>query len=107
MHGLGGMVVKAVLRQRLMQRPGKRVLCLTAGKGGGIYRFYGAACLHDHFADRIVVMQAGRTVETVDAATFASGQAQHPFTLALHQALPQNRFHAHTAEAVHEGAHHA
>ena len=50
MHGLGGMVVKAVLRQRLMQRPGKRVLCLTAGKGGGIYRFYGAACLHDHDA---------------------------------------------------------
>ena len=60
-----------------------------------------------HFADRIVVMQAGRTVETVDAATFASGQAQHPFTRALHQALPQNGFHDHTAEAVHEGAHHA
>ena len=35
-----------------------------------------------HFADRIVVMQAGRTVETVDAATFASGHfrqfSRHP-----------------------------
>ena len=59
-----------------------------------------------HVADRIVVMQAGRTVETVDAATFASGQAQHPFTRALYRALPQNGFHdyaegAAAAEAAH------
>lgn len=46
-----------------------------------------------HVADRIVVMQKGRTVETVDAAAFASGQAQHPFTRALYRALPQNGFH--------------
>lgn len=57
-----------------------------------------------HFADRIVVMQAGRTVETVDAATFASGQAQHPFTRALYRALPQNGFHDY-AEAAAEAAH--
>ena len=49
-----------------------------------------------HFTDRIVVMQAGRTVEAVDAATFANGQAQHPFTRALFHALPQNGFHPYT-----------
>jgi ABC-type dipeptide/oligopeptide/nickel transport system ATPase component len=38
-------------------------------------------------------MQKGRTVETMDAAAFASGQAQHPFTRALYRALPQNGFH--------------
>ena len=49
-----------------------------------------------HVTDRIVVMQAGRTVEAVDAATFARGQAQHPFTRALYHALPQNGFHPYT-----------
>ena len=49
-----------------------------------------------HFTDRIVVMQAGRTVEAVDATTFANGQAQHPFTRALFHALPQNGFHPYT-----------
>ena len=57
-----------------------------------------------HVADRIVVMQAGRTVETVDAATFASGQAQHPFTRALYHALPQNGFRDDIATAP-EAAH--
>lgn len=45
-----------------------------------------------HFTDRIVVMQGGRTVDAVDATTFASGQATHPFTRALYHALPQNGF---------------
>ncbi|MDO5652571.1 MAG: ATP-binding cassette domain-containing protein, partial [Brachymonas sp.] len=58
-----------------------------------------------HFADRIVVMQAGRTVEEVDAATFASGRAQHPFTRALYHALPQNGFHAHVETETSEAAH--
>ena len=52
-----------------------------------------------HVADRIVVMQAGRTVEAIDAAVFSRGQAQHPFTRALYRALPQNGFHAYTPEA--------
>lgn len=46
-----------------------------------------------HVADRIVVMQNGHTVETLDAQTFSQGQAQHLFTQALFNALPQNGFH--------------
>ncbi len=46
-----------------------------------------------HVADRIVVMQQGRTVESIDTESFAKGQAQHPFTKALFRALPQNGFH--------------
>lgn len=49
-----------------------------------------------HVADRIVVMKDGRTVEAVDAQSFAQGNAQHPFTQALYRALPQNGFHTYS-----------
>ena len=66
--------------------------------------------LHDldavrHVTDRIVVMQAGRTIETIDAATFASGHAQNPFTRALYRALPQNGFHTYTETVEEENLH--
>lgn len=49
-----------------------------------------------HVANRIVVMQGGRTVETLDSQIFAQGKAQHPFTQALYRALPQNGFHTYS-----------
>lgn len=58
-----------------------------------------------HVTDRIVVMQAGRTIETIDAATFASGHAQNPFTRALYRALPQNGFHTYTETVEEENLH--
>ena len=58
-----------------------------------------------HVADRLVVMQQGKTVETVDAAAFGRGQVQHPFTQALYNALPQNGFLL--SQAVHKESTHA
>ena len=44
-----------------------------------------------HFCDRVLVMYAGRVVESIAAADL--GQASHPYTRGLLEALPsmQNR----------------
>ncbi|RKQ33154.1 ABC transporter ATP-binding protein [Oceanobacillus halophilus] len=46
-------------------------------------------------ADKVVVFQAGETIETADANDFSGtgDNLKHPFTKALWNALPQNEFH--------------
>ncbi len=43
-------------------------------------------------ADRVVVLYAGETIEEANAADFSGGRLRHPYTEALWNALPQNRF---------------
>ncbi|MFS3128750.1 ATP-binding cassette domain-containing protein [Nocardioides sp. Bht2] len=45
-------------------------------------------------ADRVVVCQGGRTVETLAPERFGAGTAQHPYSRALWAALPAHGFHA-------------
>lgn len=43
-------------------------------------------------ADRVVVCQGGRTVETAAPAAFGAGTVRHPYSKALWAALPSNGF---------------
>lgn len=46
------------------------------------------------WADRIVVLCDGRSVETLPAERFRAGEFSHPYTHALRAALPEYGFHA-------------